>query len=86
MKSPKLIEQIVSRVSKAVKIPVIGMGGIMCAEDAIEFFMAGAKAVAVGTANFVDPYAPVKIIDGINEWLDKHNCSGVNDIIGQVGK
>ena len=78
--------RMVYEAANAVKIPVIGMGGIMCAEDAIEFFMAGAKAVAVGTANFVDPYAPVKIIDGINEWLDKHNCSSVNDIIGQVGK
>ena len=78
--------RMVYEAANAVKIPVIGMGGIMCAEDAIEFFMAGAKAVAVGTANFVDPYAPVKIIDGINEWLDKHNCTGVNDIIGQVGK
>ena len=76
--------RMVYQVTGAVKIPVIGMGGIMCAEDAIEFFMAGAKAVAVGTANFVDPYAPVKIIDGINEWLDKHNCTSVNDIIGQV--
>ena len=78
--------RMVYEAANAVKIPVIGMGGIMCAEDAIEFFMAGAKAVAVGTANFVDPYAPVKIIDGINEWLDKHNCTSVNDIIGQVGK
>ena len=78
--------RMVYEAANAVKIPVIGMGGIMCAEDAIEFLMAGAKAVAVGTANFVDPYAPVKIIDGINEWLDKHNCTSVNDIIGQVGK
>ena len=76
----------VYEAANAVKIPVIGMGGIMCAEDAIEFLMAGAKAVAVGTANFVDPYAPVKIIDGINKWLDDHGCASVNEIIGQVGK
>ena len=78
--------RMVYEAANAVKIPVIGMGGIMCAEDAIEFLMAGAKAVAVGTANFVDPYAPVKIIDGINKWLDDHGCASVNEIIGQVGK
>ena len=70
--------------ARAVKIPIIGMGGICCADDAIEFLLAGAAAVAVGTANFVDPYAPLKVIEGINEYLDRHNRASVTDIIGQV--
>ena len=70
--------------ARAVKIPIIGMGGICCADDAIEFLLAGATAVAVGTANFVDPYAPLKVIEGINEYLDRHNIASVTDIIGQV--
>ena len=70
--------------AKAVKIPIIGMGGICNADDAIEFLLAGAPAVAVGTANFVDPYAPLKVIEGINEYLDRHNIAKVSDIIGKV--
>ena len=68
--------------SQAVKIPVIGMGGITCAEDAIEFLMAGATAVQVGTANFTDPYAIPKIIKGLNEWCDKHNVANVSELTG----
>jgi dihydroorotate dehydrogenase (NAD+) catalytic subunit len=68
----------------AVKIPVIGMGGIMTAEDAIEFFLAGAKAIAVGTAIFADPFAPLKVIDGINEYLDRHGYASINDIVGAL--
>ncbi len=64
----------------AVKIPVIGMGGITCAEDAIEFLMAGAVAVQVGTANFTDPYAIPKIIEGLNAWCDKHGVASVGDL------
>ena len=71
-------------VKEAVKIPVIGMGGIMTGEDAVEFLLAGASAVAVGTANFVDPYAPLKVIDGISAYLDRHGCASVADIIGKV--
>lgn len=71
-------------VARAVKIPVIGMGGIMTGEDAVEFLLAGASAVAVGTANFVDPYAPLKVIDGISAYLDRHGCASVADIIGKV--
>ncbi len=70
--------------SKAVKIPIIGMGGIVTAADAIEFFLAGADAVAVGTAIFADPMAPIKVIDGINEYLDKHNCKSLKDIVGKI--
>ncbi|MBQ8876210.1 MAG: dihydroorotate dehydrogenase [Clostridia bacterium] len=68
--------------AQAVKIPVIGMGGITCAEDAIEFLMAGATAVQVGTANFTDPYAMPKIIDGLNAWCDKHNVANVSELTG----
>ncbi|WP_028898332.1 dihydroorotate dehydrogenase [Prevotella sp. HUN102] len=69
-------------VAKAVKIPVVGLGGISTAEDAIEFLMAGATAVQIGTANFVDPQVTIKVRDGINEWLDNHGCQSVSEIIG----
>ncbi len=74
--------RMVWQVYHAVKIPVIGMGGIMNAADAIEFMLAGATAIQVGTAIFKDPFAPVKIIDGIQEYLDRHNIQSVNDLIG----
>ncbi|MBR2646721.1 MAG: dihydroorotate dehydrogenase [Clostridia bacterium] len=70
--------------AQAVKIPVIGMGGITCAEDAIEFLMAGATAVQVGTANFTDPYAMPKIIKGLNEWCDRHGVANVADLTGTL--
>ena len=72
--------RMVYEAAHAVKIPVIGMGGITCAEDAIEFLMAGATAVQVGTANFTDPYAMPKIIKGLNEWCDKHDVANVADL------
>ena len=72
------------QVARAVKIPVIGLGGIMTAEDAIEFFMAGASAIEVGTANFIDPTASVRIARGINEWLDRHQCTSLQEIVGCV--
>jgi dihydroorotate dehydrogenase (NAD+) catalytic subunit len=72
------------QVAKAVNIPVIGLGGIMNAEDAIEFLMAGASAVEIGTANFIDPAVTVKVVNGINEWLDRHGCQSVGEIIGQL--
>lgn len=68
----------------SIKIPVIGMGGIMTGEDAIEFMMVGAKAVQVGTANFANPYAMVEIADGMNAWLDKHGIKDVNEIVDTV--
>lgn len=76
--------RMVWQVAKAVKIPVVGLGGIMNASDAIEFLMAGATAIEVGTANFIDPTATIKIIDGINEWLDLHHVENVKDIIGAI--
>ena len=76
--------RMVNDVFNAVKIPVIGLGGIRTAEDAIEFFMAGATAIEVGTANFVDPAATIKIRDGISTWLDRHGCSSISEIIGVI--
>lgn len=74
--------RMVWQVAKAVQIPVIGLGGIMNATDAIEFLMAGASAVEIGTANFIDPTVTVKVIDGINAWLDAHGIKNVHEIIG----
>lgn len=71
-------------VARAVKIPVIGLGGISTADDAIQFLMAGATAVQIGTANFIDPCVTVKVRDGINVWLDDHGCNSVTDIIGSI--
>lgn len=71
-------------VAKAVRIPVIGLGGISTAADAIEFLMAGASAVEIGTANFVDPQVTIKVRDGLNDWLDRHGCHSVSEIIGAV--
>ncbi|MDD5992437.1 MAG: dihydroorotate dehydrogenase, partial [Prevotellaceae bacterium] len=67
-----------------VKIPVVGLGGIMTAEDAIEFLMAGATAIEIGTANFIDPAVTIKVRDGISNWLDSHGCKSVQEIIGVV--
>ena len=76
--------RMVWQVAKAVKIPVIGLGGIMNAEDAIEFLMAGATAVEIGTANFIDPAVTIKVRDGIDSWLEKHGCKSVQEIIGVI--
>ena len=70
------------QVARAVKIRVVGLGGIMTAEDAIEFIMAGATAIEIGTANFIDPTVTIKVRDGINSWLDNHGCKSVQEIIG----
>ncbi len=76
--------RMVYQVRQAVKVPIIGMGGITTGEDAIEFMLAGANAVSVGTAGIVDPYAWMKVINGIEEYLDKNNIADVNDIVGTV--
>jgi dihydroorotate dehydrogenase (NAD+) catalytic subunit len=71
-------------VAHAVKIPVVGLGGIMNATDAIEFMMCGATAIEIGTANFIDPGITKKVKDGINDWLDAHGCKSVQEIIGAI--
>ena len=76
--------RMVWQVAKAVKIPIIGLGGIMDWKDAVEFMLAGATAVQIGTANFIDPTVTVKVIDGINNYLDRHGYSSVKDIIGAL--
>ena len=76
--------RMVWQVAKAVRIPVVGLGGICTASDAIEFMMAGATAIEIGTANFLDPTVSVKVRDGINDWLDSHGCQSVLDIIGVI--
>ena len=74
--------RMVYEVAQAVRVPIIGMGGIMDGADAVEFLLAGASAVAVGTANFVDPYAPLEVIDGIDAYLERHGCASVKEIVG----
>lgn len=74
--------RMVWQVAKAVNIPVVGLGGICNAHDAIEFMLAGATAIEIGTANFLDPQVTVKVKNGINDWLDSHGCKSVTEIIG----
>ena len=76
--------RMVYQVARAVKIPVVGLGGISSATDAIEFLMAGATAIEIGTANFLDPAISIKVRDGISDWLDRHGCRSVQEIIGTV--
>ena len=76
--------RMVWQVAKAIKIPVIGLGGIMNWKDAIEFFLAGATAIQIGTANFIDPTVTLKVIAGIDEYLERHKCKSIKDIIGAL--
>ncbi|MBR1543071.1 MAG: dihydroorotate dehydrogenase [Bacteroidaceae bacterium] len=76
--------RMVWQVAKAVKVPVVGLGGIMNATDAVEFLLAGATAIELGTANFIDPGITVKVVDGINEYLDRHGFKSVKEIIGAL--
>jgi len=76
--------RMVYQVAQTVKVPIIGMGGIACAEDAIEMMLAGATAVSVGTANFRNPSVSMEIVKGIEEYLDRQNISDVRDLIGAV--
>ncbi len=76
--------RMVYEASHAVGIPVVGMGGITCAEDAVEFLMAGATAVQVGTQNFTDTLACPKVIDGLNRWCDRHGVKGICELTGAL--
>lgn len=78
--------RMVWQVAKAVEIPVIGLGGIMNGRDALEFILAGASAIEVGTANFIDPAVTVKIVDYINDFCERHGVSDINDIVGAVNR
>jgi len=74
------------QVAKAVHIPVIGMGGIMTTSDALEFLLAGASAVQIGTASFIDPQASVKILEGIEKYLIEKGFSDIKDIVGYINR
>lgn len=76
--------RMVWQVAKAVKIPVIGLGGIMNWRDAVEFLLAGATAIQIGTANFIDPTVTVKVAEGIDDYLNRHGFKSVTDIIGAL--
>ena len=76
--------RMVWQAASVVKVPIIGMGGIMTGEDAVEFMLAGAAAVAVGTANFVDPLACIKVLEGVKEYLGRYHITDVNEIVGKV--
>ncbi|MBR4208956.1 MAG: dihydroorotate dehydrogenase [Lachnospiraceae bacterium] len=76
--------RMVYETARAVRIPVIGMGGITCAKDALEFILAGASAVSVGTANFVDPFTSLKVIEGMEEYMDRHGVKNIADLVGAV--
>jgi dihydroorotate dehydrogenase (NAD+) catalytic subunit len=72
------------QVARTTRLPVIGIGGIMKAEDAVEFFIAGARAVQVGTANFVNPAAAIEIIDGIARYLERHGIADIAELVGTL--
>lgn len=76
--------RMVWQVAKAVNIPIIGLGGIMNGRDALEFIMAGANAIQVGTANFIDPCTTIKIIDYINDYCERHSISNINELVGLI--
>ena len=76
--------RMVYQVANAVSVPIIGMGGIATPEDAIEFILAGATAVSVGTANFYNPYATIQVAEGIEDYMKQHNCEDINQLIGIV--
>ena len=76
--------RMVWQVAKVVNIPVIGLGGIMDWKDAVEFMLAGASAIQIGTANFIDPAVTIKVEDGINNYLDRHGYKSVKEIIGAL--
>jgi dihydroorotate dehydrogenase (NAD+) catalytic subunit len=78
--------RMVWQVARAVSIPVIGIGGIMTADDAIEFFLAGASAIQVGTASFIDPQASVRILEGVEDYLSRKGFSDIRDIVGYINK
>ena len=76
--------RMVWQTAKAVNIPVVGLGGISCGRDAIEFMLAGARAVQIGTANFIDPQITVKAIDWMEQWCIRHGVTDINDIVGEI--
>lgn len=76
--------RMVYQVSKAVNIPILGMGGIINGDDAIEFMLAGAKAISIGAGNFIDPYTSIETIKGIEDYMNKNNIENIEDLVGKV--
>jgi dihydroorotate dehydrogenase (NAD+) catalytic subunit len=76
--------RMVYQCARAVKIPVIGLGGIFSAEDAVEYFLAGAQAVQIGTANFQDPKAPLHVLDGLAKFLQRRGMSSLRELVGKI--
>lgn len=76
--------RMVYEVSKAIDIPILGMGGIISGEDAIEFMLAGASAISIGAGNFPNPYTSINVIEEIKEYMEKHNIENINEIVGKV--
>jgi len=79
-----LVSKVYSEVAKQAGIPILGLGGIRTASDAIEFLIAGASTVAVGTASFVEPDTSVRIVDGIRDYCARHNIAGLSDLVGSL--
>ena len=76
--------RMVYQVAQAVNIPILGMGGIVNGDDAVEFMLAGASAISIGAGNFIDPYTSVNTVKGIEDYMKKHNIEKIEDIIGKV--
>ncbi len=76
--------RMVYQVSKAVKIPILGLGGIVTGDDAIEYMLAGARAISIGTGNFIEPNTAIKVIEGIENYMKKYNINDINEIVGAV--
>ena len=76
--------RMVYQVAQAVSIPILGMGGIINGDDAIEFMLAGANAISIGAGNFINPYTSINTIEGIKDYMKKHNIEDINDIVGKV--
>jgi dihydroorotate dehydrogenase (NAD+) catalytic subunit len=79
-----MVNRVYNEVTKGTKIPILGMGGIRTASDAIEFMLAGASAVAAGTANFVEPDCAIKVIEGIKRYCETHAVTAVRDLTGAI--
>jgi dihydroorotate dehydrogenase (NAD+) catalytic subunit len=78
------VHRVYREVAREAGIPLIGMGGIECTRDAVEFFLAGASAVAIGTALFIDPTIPIKVADGLAAYLDERGLSNISELVGQL--
>ena len=74
----------VYQVSKSINIPILGLGGIVTPQDAIEYILAGARAISVGTGNFIAPDTAIKVVDGIEDYMKKYNIKDINEIVGTV--